>query len=273
MLKITDKDYKLPQIHALEGYEVLDTGTTKPMMIKGVDMSNGTRGHYVVKYINANRMDIRSTCREVLGLWIGMELGLNMVEPVAVSITQEFVNNLKGKDGFLSAQNSIGLNFGSRYVEGYNELLKGQPLTDAQTNEVKDIFAFDMFISNADRGAGKPNVLTNGKQFLLFDHELAFSFVLLLPFLQNKTPWLFGDGEREMYEKHYFYNYLKKTNIDFGDFTNRFTCINDSFWESVHNLLPKEWHNQDLETIQKYLKAITENKEIFAEQLVKIISL
>ncbi len=272
MNKITDKNYQLPTVHALEGFNVFDTGTTMPMLLKGVDNTTGHRGHYVVKYINSNRMDARATCREVLGLWIGLELGLNMVEPVAINITQEFVNTLKGKDGYLSAQNSIGLNFGSRYLEGYNELIKGQPLTDFQLSEAKEIFAFDMFISNADRGAGKPNVLSNGKQFLLFDHELAFSFVLLLPFLQNKTPWILGDSEKEMYQKHYFYKYLQKAKIDFNEFTNRFININDYFWERVHELLPEQWHNQDLITIQKYLNAITENKEEFAQHLEKIIS-
>lgn len=210
MYKITDKKYALPVIHALDGFGVLESGTTKPMKVKGADMITGIRGHYVVKYINSNRIDVRATCREVLGLWIGNELGLNMVEPVAINITQQFVETLKGKDGYNSARNSIGLNFGSSYVEGYNELITGKPLSSPKLlNDAKDIFAFDMFISNADRGAGKPNVLSNGNDFLLFDHELAFSFVLLLPFLQNKTPWILGDGEKEMYERHYFYPYLK----------------------------------------------------------------
>ena len=267
MLKITDKNYIFPHIHALECYGVLESGTTKPMMIKGVDMKHGTRGHYVVKYKNATRMDIRATCREVLGCWIGIELGLNMVEPVAIDIKQELVDLLKNKDGYLSAQNSIGLNFGSKYVEGYNELITGKPLTEIQINEAKEIFAFDMFISNADRGPGKPNVLSNGNNFILFDHELAFSFVLLLPFLQNKTPWILGDGEREMYKKHYFYPYLKSINIDFYDFTQRFIKIDDYFWKRVQEFLPSEWHTDDLEIIKNYLNAIIKHKEIFAEQL------
>lgn len=272
MLKITDKDYSLPYIEALDCFGVIESGTTKPMKIKGVDTTTGNRGHYVVKFMNSTRMDIRATCREILGLWIGNELGLNMVEPVAINISQEFVETIRGKDGFKSAQNSVGLNFGSVYVEGYSELITGKPLPKQLVMEANDVFAFDMFISNADRGAGKPNVLTNGKDLLLYDHELAFSFVLLLPFLQNKTPWILGDGEKEMYQNHYFYPYLNETNTDFNQFTERFLKIDGYFWERVYELLPKEWYSDDIETIKNYLDSITKHKEIFAEQLQKIVS-
>jgi hypothetical protein len=272
MLMISDKNYVLPQIFALEACGEMVSGTTKPMMIKGVDLKTGQRGQYVVKYMKSERMTPAASMRELLGLWIGKELGLNVVEPVVIKITQEFVDTLKGKDGYLNAQKSIGLNFGSAYAAGFSELVKGQPLTEFQTNEIKDIFAFDMFISNIDRGHMKPNLLSNGKKFLLFDHELAFSFVSLLPFFQNKTPWILGETEREMYQKHYFFNYLKNTNIDFSNFTNKLNAIDDNFWFRVNKLLPEEWHDDSLLTIKNYLKSITENKEIFAEQLVKIIS-
>jgi hypothetical protein len=271
-LKLTAPDYYLPQIEATMSAMVMESGTTKPMLIKGIDIMSGERGKYVVKFVNSTRMTASACARELLGAWIGTELGLNMIESVLVNVTQDFVNTLRGQDGFLAAQNSIGLNFGSKYVVGYSELVVGRPIPRSIDNELlKEIFAFDMFISNADRGAGKPNLLTNGKDFLLFDHELAFSFIYSLPFLRNKTPWIFGDAERDMFKKHYFYNYLKGTNIDFEAFTEQFRIIDDQFWSKALSLIPEAWQTDELQVIKDYLKLISDNHKTFSEELKRIL--
>jgi hypothetical protein len=273
MLKITDKEYLLPQIQALSGSHVLSTGTTQPMLIRGVNMESGERDKYVVKFMKAPRMSYTSACYEILGVWIGRELDLNVTEPVIVHVGQEFVDTLIGRDGFQNARNSVGLNYGSLYVEGYMELLNNKPLlSNNLLEEAQNIFAFDMFISNSDRGAGKPNVLTNGNDFVVYDHELAFSFIMLLPFLRNKTPWILGQAEREMYEKHYFYPFLKHTNIDFYEFTERFLRIDEYFWGKVVRHIPQEWlRTEILIDIKNYLQSIVEHRKTFAEQLTKVL--
>ncbi|MEA5427329.1 HipA family kinase [Arcicella lustrica] len=272
MLKITDTNYSLPNIMALSGSHVLTSGTTQPMLIRGVDIDSGARNQYVVKFMKAPRMSPSSACYEILGVWIGKELGLNVSEPVLVNINQEFVDSIAGRNGYQNARNSIGINYGSVYVEGYMELPNGKSLLSSQLlEEAKQIFAFDMFISNADRGAGKPNVLTNGNNFMIYDHELAFSFIMLLPFLRNKTPWVLGEAEREMYEKHHFYPYLRNSNIDFNEFTERFLEIDDYFWKRVSKFIPNEWYSEQIQEIKEYLKVITEHRKTFAEQLTKVL--
>lgn len=272
-LKITAPEFYLPQIEATMSAKVMDSGTTKPMLIKGIDVDKGSRDQYIVKFVNSTRMTPSACARELLGAWIGTELGLNMIEPVLVNVSQEFVDTLRGKDGFTAAQNSLGLNFGSKYVAGYSETIVGRPIPNSIDNTfLKDIFAFDMFISNADRGAGKPNLLCNGRDFLLFDHELAFSFIYSLPFLRNKTPWIFGDAERDLYKKHFFYNYLKGTNVDFEAFTEQFKSINEQFWSKAFNLIPISWQSDELTTIKDYLKLISDNHKTFAEQLKLILT-
>lgn len=272
MLKITDSNYSLPKIHALLGSHVLSTGTTEPMLIRGVNVDSGERNKYVVKFMQSPRMSPRSACFEILGAWIGKELGLDTIEPVVINISQEFVETLMGRAGYQNARSSLGLNFGSVYLEGYSELISGKNLLSNQLLEqAQQIFAFDMFISNSDRGAGKPNVFTNGEKFVIYDHELAFSFIMLLPFLRNKTPWILGEAEREMYEKHHFYSYLRNTQIDFNEFTERFFEINNYFWQRVNQLMPPEWFSEQIEEIKDYLNAITEHRKVFAEQLTKVL--
>jgi hypothetical protein len=272
MLKITDTNYTLPHIKALASSHVLSTGTTEPMLIRGVDMNLGTRGQYVVKFMKAPRMSPNAACNEVLGAWIARELELNVIEPAIIYIEQDFVETIIGRQGYQNARNSIGINFGCKYVEGYFELVNGKSLLNNNLMEqAKHIFAFDMFISNSDRGAGKPNVITNGENFLIYDHELAFSFIMLLPFLRNNTPWILGEAERELYEKHHFYPHLRKTNIDFFEFTERLLSINDQFWNRAEQLLPQPWLSENINDIKKYLKAVTENRSIFAEELTRVL--
>lgn len=274
MLKITDKDYRLPHIEALLSTRVFSSGTTQPMLLSGVDILTTVKSQYVVKFINSPRMDNQASCRELIGAWIARELDLKAVEPVVINISQAFVDTIVGQDGYNHARNSIGLNFGSIYVEGFEIYMNSKHhFTNELWNEAKNIFAFDMFISNADRGAGKPNVLTDGSRFLLFDHELGFSFTRLLPMLRSKSPWILGDAEKEMYQKHYFYPYLRDSQIDFDEFTERFSRINNTFWERVDVFLPKAWRTEELDQIKFHLQAITENRKTFSEQLTKVLTI
>jgi hypothetical protein len=272
MFKITDNQYFLPHIQALSGFDVLRNGSTEPMLIGGADRTSGKRNRYVVKFTKAPRMSFTAAGCELLGAWMGKELGLNVAEPAVVHVGEAFADSLSGRNGYQDARNSAGINFGSVYLEGFFELIKGKSaLTHPLSEEARNIFAFDMFVSNSDRGAGKPNVLTNGENFVIYDHELAFSFIRLLPSLRSKTPWLLGEAEREMYEKHFFYSYLKNSRIDFYEFTERFSQINDYFWSRVVQFMPPEWYTEEIVFIKDYLQAIIENRKMFSQQLTKIL--
>ena len=274
MLKLTDPDYRLPKIEALMSFDIMDTGTTQPMAVRGVDRETGKRGQFVLKFHNANRMTPKSSCREFLGAWMAMELGIKVVEPVLINISQAFVNTLKGKDGFLAAQQSMGPNFGSVYEAGFAILPVRKFSMEKEFIELaKMIFMFDMLISNADRGAGKPNLLSNEQDILLLDHELAFSFMDLLSFSKNKTPWIMGTAESEMYKKHYFYPILKDKEYDFTQQVESLDCFtNNNFWSKASETLPQEWQYNELTEIQSHITSIVHYKYVFAEQLTKILS-
>lgn len=274
MKSFSDPNYRLPQIQALMSFDIMDTGTTQPMGVRGVDTETGTRGQYVVKFHNANRMTPKSSCREFLGAWMAKELGIKVVEPVLINISPEFVNTLKGKNGFRAAQQSIGPNFGSVYEAGFTILpVRNFRLDKEFIDLARMIFMFDMLISNADRGAGKPNVLGNGQDILLLDHELAFSFMDLLSLSRNKTPWIIGFSEAEMYKSHYFYPILKDEEHEFTEQVERLDCFTNSlFWSKVSETLPQGWQYNELTEIQTHVTSIVNNKYVFAEQLTKILS-
>ncbi len=275
MVKITDAAYRLPTIEALGSFGIMETGTTQPMRIRGVDTTTGQRDHYVVKFRHGNRMSERACAFELLGAWMAMELELPVVEPVLVSISEAFTNTIKGKQGYPSALKSIGLNFGSRFQEGFSMLVKSPSLMSNQLEPTaRNIFAFDQFISNSDRShrpEQKPNVLSDGNQYLILDHEMAFSFVSLLPSFRNKTPWIPGHLERDMLVGHIFYPYLRHREFDFKPFCEKFSCFDGQFWQRVNSFMPASWKGDYLPDIQAYLNSIIEKRETFAEQLTKLL--
>jgi hypothetical protein len=274
MPKITDSAYRLPVIEALSAFELFDEGTTKPLAIWGVDKETGERGQYVVKFKNSGRMSIKSSAFELIGTWMAKELDLPVVEPVLVNISSEFTDTaLKGKEGYRSALQSQGLNFGSKYISGYSNI-PDSPLVlpNGLEKTIELVFVFDMFIANTDRGHQKPNVSSNGSQLLIYDHELAFSFLSLITFARNKTPWILTDTDKELYKNHIYYKWLRERKPDLTEPVMQLRCFNSDFWTSVYSFLPKEWQTDQVLEIEPYLSGIIENLPYFAESLNKTIA-
>jgi hypothetical protein len=268
--KLTDPNYFLPEVLALSGDKVLGSGTTQPMLIRGVCKTSQEKSDYVVKFRSSPRMSIMSSCSELIAAFIGIELDLNVAEPVIIDIIPEFVDTLKGKDGYKNASNSIGLNFGCKFVPGFMEFASRQQLNDNQYEQAEQIFSFDIFISNVDRRTDKPNMLTDGDKILIFDHELAFGFVMDI--IKNSTPWILSENDLGWIKNHYFYPTLKGNEHRFDEFVDKFELINDQFWNKLYQIIPKEWISDHCDKIKNNLTSLVLNKDQFKEQLNKILS-
>lgn len=271
MLKITDKDYYLPIVEALVPIKIMSTGRTNPMLINGVDTSTGIKADYVVKFKKGAEMSIRSSCNELIALFIGKELSLNVVEPALINISKEFINTLQNNDNYKIALDSEGLNYGCKFAgPGFLEFIKNQQLTDNQYYQAQNIFAFDIFISNVDRREGKENMLTNGTDIVIFDHELAFSFIYEI--FRNPTPWIIRDADKDWVSKHYFYRAIRNAKFNFDNFVNSLDAINDAFWDKVYNLIPKDWINGDMDKLKDNLNSLVLNRSIFLQELNKVFA-
>lgn len=183
----------------------------------------------------------------------------------------EFVNLLQGNDMYHIAANSLGYNFGNEYQRGYIAPLKGQTFSEAFEQKLLDLFAFDMLISNADRRLEKPNFLFNGDDMLVFDHEIAFGFLMELPFVRNPTPWTFRDSDLGWIGQNICYQYLRGNTYDFSPFIDKLTVLNDLFWTKVETIIPQEWLNDQCSTIKNYLNSIIENSHLFASELTQLL--
>lgn len=215
-------------------------------------------------------MSIESSCRELIAAFIARELELNVADPAIIDITPEFTETLIGKDGYKFASNSIGINFGCKYFTGYWEFVKGQKLIENQFEAAEKIYAFDIFIANPDRRVDKQNMLTEGREILIFDHELAFSFVMDI--IKNPKPWIFSTNDQSWIKAHYFYETLRQNEHNFDKFVDTFSILDDYFWQKTRSLIPLEWNSDQIDEIHKTLNLLVEHKQHFLENLYKTLS-
>jgi hypothetical protein len=270
--KITDPSYFLPRVFATEAGRVLASGRTRPMLIRGVCLQNNEKGDYVVKLKGSPEMYADASMKELLGSFIATELDLYTPGPASIELTPELMETMEDHGNFLFAGMSLGLNFGTSLQTGFQEVLQGQAISTGLYEKLYDVFAFDTLIANPDRRIDKPNFLSNGKDILIFDHELAFSFLHVLPFLQNHQPWLIPNAEMNWISTNYCFALLKGQPRDFATFITRMERLDNSFWNKAESLIPQEWKTANFEVIRGHIDSIVANRQIFASELNRILS-
>lgn len=216
MGKITDAGYVFPLIEALSPHEIFETGANRPLLITGVN-TDGEKGDYVVKFRGAARMSNEACMRETLSLFVAAELDIKAVSPVVVNISSEFVELLLGNDAWQPASQSLGYNFGSEYIKGLKTLLPTEDLNQNQLPHGQAIFAFDVLVLNSDRTNSKPNMLTDGHDIAIFDHELAFGFIFDL--FKNPEPRLIKEADMVWINQHCLLQKIKDQSFDYESFS------------------------------------------------------
>lgn len=271
MPSIKDIKYRLPVIEPLQKHQSFPNSANKPLLITGVDVVTGEKGDFVVKLMKAERMSESAAMREILACFIAMEMGLPVTLPVVINVSPEFIDLLLGEKEYFIASQSVGHNFGTKYVEKFQAFAINQALPNTLLESAREIFAFDILIHNADRSHDaprKPNMLTNGKELLIFDHELAFGFVFELAFSRNKEPWIIRESDKLWIEKHFLFRSLKGNEFDEQNLLHKFARLDNVFWDRCWALLPTSWKDKEqFEAIKSFLSQIVSNRDTFIRNL------
>lgn len=268
---ITNSAYQLPLVFALEPGKTLDTGANRPLIIRGFNEQLATEGDYVVKCLGAERMSVDAFQRELLGCYTAWQVGLYAVEPVQVDLSPDFLELLRGRDEYGLVSRSLGRNVGSGFQQGFREFVNGRPLTAAEQEQAYLVFAFDVLINNVDRNARKQNMLTNGQQIMLLDHEMAFSFTKMLPSLRSPTPWLLQDWDVQNWiQGHYFYPQLRGQSFDFTTLTPNLQNLNGQFWQAARQHIPDAWRTSELDKIEAYISQVLTHVSDFTQELNRV---
>ena len=248
--KITDYDYSLPIIEALIAYKT----TNNQLLIRGINTETQIKKDYIL-----NNSQVAG--RELLASFMASELDINVQSPILVNVSSELSKTFQ--------QDFSGLQFGTEYKSGCYGIIRNQPLSEFQRLQVNQIFPFDIFISNVARRAENPNLLTDGNNLLIFNHQTAFDF--LNDCYKNKTPWEFRPQDMDWIKSHVFFPYLKNKFPDFSILVNKLTRLDDNFWNKAFSLIPDEWKTDELEEIKSHCQAIIAHKDAFLQSLKNVL--
>ncbi|QNE41933.1 hypothetical protein F1C16_20090 (plasmid) [Hymenobacter sp. NBH84] len=268
---ITDSSYQLPVVYALKPDKTFENGANKPLLIRGYNDLLKSEGEYVIKCVDAERMKGAAFQRELLGCWAAWHVGLYAVEPVEVDISPDFLELMNGRAEYGMVSRSLGRNFGSSYEQGFREFITGQPLTDAEKEQAYLIFAFDVLLNNVDRNATKQNMLTNGQQIMLLDHELGFSFTQVFSFLRSPEPWLLQPNDVSGWiEKHYFFPQLRGQQFDFTTLTPALQRLDSQFWQAARQHIPPTWRTPEIDDIEAHISQVLAHVSSFTQELNRV---
>jgi hypothetical protein len=130
---------------------------------------------------------------ELLASGLAAHFGIGAPEPALVWIEAPFAALIAESQPSRAARmrSSVGLNFGTRQLNDVTIWPVDRAIPEAMWQAAVNIFSFDALIENPDRRTGNPNLFSRGDDFLVYDHEMAFSF--LLDILPSATPM---DSER-----------------------------------------------------------------------------
>lgn len=219
------------------------------------------RNEYYVKLHDA--LPNGGSVKELVAALVGRRIGLPVPPPVIVHIDPYLLDQMKiGTDG--NSQISIG----STAILGSYTAFPGYPLTGEQMLMAQDIFAWDMLIDNADRQSENPNLLFNGEQFAVFDHEGAFPAAL---FLGAMPPARNLRGRRAV-KGHTLYNMIKNSvnSESFDPFFARLVQLDDLFLADVVATVPPEWNGQTLaQQLCDYFGVMRDNHDMLKFELLR----
>jgi hypothetical protein len=213
----------------------MGAGRTRPLALH-VRRGDGSLVECVVKPSARLTMPPTEYLFEWLGAAIGRALGVNVPEPLAVEITTGFAASIDDADARTILAGSTGLAFGSTYEKGFTQIPKPFALSTALREEAARVLAFDVYVHNADRRHNNANLFVARDQFLAFDHEQAFAFLLAIG---GQDP--VEDDCADILAQHVLRPLLRGALPSLDEFVMRLQSLDDPFFQGLAAATPPAW--------------------------------
>lgn len=217
----------------------LGAGRTQPIALRARAVDSSAES---VECVVKPRQRLTMAPLEYLCEWVGsavaLAMGLRTPRPRRVRIDRFFADSVMDPTLRQDLHASIGLAFGSEYVsDGFTQYAVGLELSSTQRKAAAMVLGFDVFVHNPDRRAVNPNLFVDRSDFLLFDHEQAFSF--LLPLIGGPPPET--SPALDIVEHHALRHAFGRSGPDFGPFREAVSNVDDPTLEAIAESVAGEW--------------------------------
>ncbi|MDD5676570.1 MAG: hypothetical protein PHW60_01085 [Kiritimatiellae bacterium] len=258
------------KVKAVTFLKALKWGRTCPclMLCEG---DNGTQVETVVKLYAGKESSRTGLICELLASLVARDLDINIPTPFLIDVAADFHNGITDPELAERFRNSPGLNFGTQHLgAGYTTWPQERSIPSSLLQDASEIFAFDLLIQNPDRRKDKPNLLRKGDELVIFDHEMAFSFLYNL--MPDEYPW---DGKGIGFTKnHIFYDGLKGRDLSWDRMLGALEAIDDRRLGMYVDALPDDWRKDSGNTakrIQEYLKQARNNRKMLFQKITEVL--
>jgi len=170
------------------------------------------------------------------------DLGLSVPPPYAIRIDRDFAATVPDPTLRPIMEASAGLNFGcKKWGPGYTIWPRDQNPPRAMRQAAMEIFAFDGLIQNPDRRAVNPNCVFLGDDFLLYDHEAAFSNFLVL---FAKPAW--EPGGLDFLREHIFRAALRGQALELDRLHGALEAVDSTRIQGYADAIPSQWDGESI---------------------------
>lgn len=262
--------HMLKQVTATRFVKKMSNGRTIPCVFECED-EVGNSFEIVVKFSECLHEKETSLAHEAISAILAADLNLPIPEPFIVKFDNEFISIISDAAIKSFMERSCRLGFGLKLVTGYSVWQKGKKISANMTQEAAHIIIFDQIIINSDRRPDNPNCQYLSDDFLIYDHELAFTRALFW-----KAPWEDG-GMNDLSDrnKHIFAGpYFTVKPRDLNSFVETWNRIPKSRFVEYKNALPDEWKKDNLkiEEILNYLSSSQDNIQVIVDNAIKVLT-
>jgi hypothetical protein len=260
----------IQNVTATQFHKVMRSGRTSPILCGCEDNNEHHAGDFVVKLKGLVERGEQGMLSELYASRLASHFGILVPEAALVAISSSFSDLVAQRHPSIlyGVCNSIGLNFGSNLLIGGITWPVDKVIPEFIRQAATNVFAFDALIQNPDRRFDNPNLLVRGDHVYVYDHELAFSFLLAIA--QTRSPWTL---EREDYlDSHVFLRGLKgqpQDNMNISDFISRLKSLTDDSLRQIASEIPERWKESGLARIEEHLRVLREHADEFALALYR----
>lgn len=259
----------LPKVTAVSLIKAFDKGRTVPCLLLCQD-AEGNDIEAVIKWRSGpETMDLGGIC-ELLAALLADDLGLKTPKPLLIEIAPDFHQGILSPTLSQVARKSAGPNFGTVFIPNLPTWPTGRDVPLNLKQSAAEALAFDVLVDNPDRRRDKPNLLSNGAELTLLDHEQAFSF--LRGVIGWRPPW--ADADVRHLSKHVFFQQLKGAAPTFDRLTGALAAVSDTRLDEYGRLVPAEWTaaGDATERILDYLRQARDNRAALFAAVTRLLA-